>query len=167
MIRSLYRLSPLRTLSAEHRVAFVTNPVIAMSTTTTEPGLTQELPPGFTKFELVTAQGPVYRLVSSAPPRIAAPEEVPVIDVSRICGSLDDRKALAREVGAACRGYGFFYMKNHSIPTEKIDNARHQALEFFRQPTALKDKVSDRHSRFSNGWSSLRSRRVSPTESAG
>lgn len=125
------------------------------------------LAPKFTKLELITAQGPTYRLVSSAAPRDAVAEEVPVIDISRIHGDLEARKELAREVAEICSGYGFFYIKNHGISDEKINKAKEQAFNFFRQPEELKEKVSQQHSKYSNGWSSLRSRRVSPTESAG
>lgn len=137
-----------------------------MSTTTTQT-IEETQKPEFAQLELVTALGPVYRLVSLNPPRDAAPEEVPVIDISGLYGDFTARKELAAKIGAACRSYGFFYIKNHGIPEEMIANAKLQALNFFRQPAELKDKASDRHSKFSNGWSALRSRRVSPGESAG
>ncbi|RDW56658.1 hypothetical protein BP6252_14071 [Coleophoma cylindrospora] len=124
------------------------------------------LPPEFTEIRLTTAQGPVYRQVSTAAPRDAVAEEVPVIDISRINDDLEIRKELAREVAETCSRYGFFYIRNHGIPEDKINAAKEQAFNFFRQPKELKEKVSQQHSKYSNGWSSLRSRRVSPTESA-
>jgi hypothetical protein len=125
------------------------------------------LEPGFSKLELMTARGPVYRLISAASPRDATLEEIPVIDIAGIYGDLKARQKLAGEIREACQGYGFFYIKNHGIDEKIINNAQEKAWQFFRQPQEVKENVSDKHSKFSNGWSALRSRRVSPTESAG
>ncbi|KAL4724522.1 hypothetical protein ACLX1H_007963 [Fusarium chlamydosporum] len=136
-----------------------------MSSTTTVTIPTQE--ESFTKLELVTAQGPVYRMVSSKSPRNARPDEVPIIDLHGIHGDLQARKELAQEIGNAAKNYGFFYIKNHGIPHETVNNAREAALQFFGQPAEEKAKVAESESKYSNGWSAARTRKVSPTESAG
>lgn len=123
--------------------------------------------PAYQKLRLVTAHGPVYRAVSSNPPRDALPEEIPVIDVSPMYGSFNSRAKLAASIRVACENYGFFYVRNHGISKEKIGKARQEALRFFRQPQKLKEQASQHHSRFSNGWSGLRTRQVNPTETPG
>ena len=50
--------------------------------------------PTYTKLKLVTAHGPVYRSVSSEPPRDASPDEIPLIDISGLYGDLEARKSL-------------------------------------------------------------------------
>ena len=46
--------------------------------------------------------------------------EVPVVDLRGIYSSeRDDRAAVAKAIGDACRNVGFFYVKNHNVP-EKL-----------------------------------------------
>jgi non-haem dioxygenase in morphine synthesis N-terminal len=87
-----------------------------------------EASPAFTTLKLGSAYGPVYRQVSTAPPRESCPDEVPVIDLSDIYGDLSVRCRLAEKIRAAAEGTGFFYVKNHGISHEVIENARGQAL---------------------------------------
>lgn len=90
---------------------------------------THTTPPSTTKLELRTAYGPVFRDVLDTPPRDCTPEEIPVIDLSRLYSEkLEDRQALAKEIRAAAVNTGFFYIKNHGIEEEKITNATKQLL---------------------------------------
>src|SRR3979411_2674527 len=92
---------------------------------------TATLPPSTTKLELRTAYGPVFREVLNTPPRDCTAEEIPVIDLVRIYSdSLDDRKALAAEIRATAVNTGFFYIKNHGISEETIQNAKKQLLAY-------------------------------------
>jgi hypothetical protein len=137
-----------------------------MSTTATTTA-TDASTESFTELELVSAQGPVYRQVSSRPPRDARPDEVPIIDLTALSGDIAARTELAQQVGAACRNYGFFYIKKHGIPEHRINKAQEEAIGFFQQPAHLKEQVAENKSKFNNGWSASRTRKVSPTESAG
>lgn len=94
---------------------------------------TNNLPPSTTKLELRTAYGSVFRDVFNTPPRDCTPEEIPVIDLSRLYSDkLEDRKALAKEIRAAAVNTGFFYIKNHGIEEEKIANAKKQLLAYIQ-----------------------------------
>ncbi|PQE13873.1 2OG-Fe(II)oxygenase superfamily protein [Rutstroemia sp. NJR-2017a BBW] len=85
--------------------------------------------PQTTKLELRTAYGPVYRDVLPNPPRDCTASEIPIIDLTPLSSSsITERKALAAEIRSAAVGTGFFYVKNHGIPAETIENARQQAL---------------------------------------
>jgi hypothetical protein len=84
--------------------------------------------PAFTTLELGSAYGPVYRQVSTAPPRESCPDEIPVIDLSDIYGDLPARCRLAEKIRAAAEGTGFFYVKNHGVSREVVENAHKQAL---------------------------------------
>ncbi|KAJ4366941.1 hypothetical protein N0V83_007471 [Neocucurbitaria cava] len=125
---------------------------------------TNETLPAFTKLELRTAYGPVYRDVATTPPRECLPEEIPVIDVSRMFGDLKQRKSLATEIRAAAENTGFFYIKNHGIDEATIQTAHEQAKVFFHRPESEKQNVSRKKSKFFNGWLQRQTGRSSPSE---
>ena len=97
----------------------------------------------YTQIELCTLNGPEYRRVSTAPPRTPTDDEIPVIDLTAIDGTLEERRELAGRIRAAAQNTGFFYISNHGIPEEVIQNALAQAKAFFGQPEEEKQKVSD------------------------
>eukprot|EP00438_Fugacium_kawagutii_P011739 Skav222913 [mRNA] locus=scaffold1489:220515:220994:+ [translate_table: standard] len=66
---------------------------------------------------------------------------VPIIDIGALSG--DDRalqKEVAAKIGKACEEIGFFVVVNHGIPTDVIDTAWNQTLEFFDLPLEEKKK---------------------------
>lgn len=117
------------------------------------------------KLELRSAHGPVYRDVLRTPPRDCEPSEVPIIDLYSINGDLAARKALAATIRDAAENTGFFYIKNHGIPSNVINAALAQAKGFFAQPVDKKQAVSTSMSAFFNGWTETRGTNISPTES--
>ncbi|CAK7235860.1 hypothetical protein SCUCBS95973_009410 [Sporothrix curviconia] len=133
-----------------------------MSTTVTETAS----PAGTYQLQLRTLDGNVVRTVSKEEPRLATAAEIPVIDISRLYGDIEARKQLAVHVKAAVETYGFFYIKNHGIPEEVIENASRQAKVFFRQPRDKKEPASTVHSKFFNGWFDVHSRKTNPGERA-
>ncbi|KAI9155647.1 Isopenicillin N synthase [Paramyrothecium foliicola] len=116
-------------------------------------GMTQNCIPGYTTVELLTLQGPEFRRVSTAKPREATLEEIPVIDISGINGSTSAKKVIAAKIRTAAEGSGFFYIKNHTIPPEVIEKALVQAKAFFSQPQEAKEPSSSTYSKNGNGWS--------------
>lgn len=125
---------------------------------------TVETAPAFTKLELRTAYGPVYRNVSLAPPRDCRPDEIPVIDLSAMNGDLAARKGLAAAIREASESTGFFYVKNHGIAEAVIQAALGQAHMFFNQLDEEKEKVTKDKSNHYNGWSQRNAQRASPSE---
>jgi isopenicillin N synthase-like dioxygenase len=75
-------------------------------------------------------------MTSEAPPRAARPDEIPLIDL----GSHDD-PALAREMRRACENSAFFYITNHGVQPETLENAFSEAKRFFALPLEEKMKV--------------------------
>lgn len=68
--------------------------------------------------------------------------EVPRIDMRRIYSdNVQDRKELAREVGAACRDVGFFYAVNHGVDERLLDDTFTALKDFFHLPTEVKMEV--------------------------
>ena len=57
-----------------------------------------------------------YRKVQSTPGGKGSFTSIPVIDVSQIdSASIEDRKAIARELYNSCSASGFFYIANHGV----------------------------------------------------
>lgn len=118
------------------------------------------------QLQLSSGNGPVYRTVLRSPPRDATPSEIPIIDISDISSpSLARRKAVAREIHRAATNNGFFYIRNHGIPTAVTDAAHDACLSFFRQPQEVKSLADARQSAYFNGYKPPRSQRINPTES--
>jgi hypothetical protein len=120
--------------------------------------------PGFVKLELRTAYGPVYRDVSTSPPRESRADEIPLIDLGPIYGDLEARKQLARTITHAAENTGFFYVKNHGISEGAIQGGLDAAKSFFAQPEDDKLKVSKTKSKWYNGFSAKNTAMASPTE---
>jgi isopenicillin N synthase-like dioxygenase len=67
-------------------------------------------------------------------------ERIPVVDLGELrrAGEAD----LAAEIGAACRGPGFFYVVNHGVPASLIGDAFAKSAEFFAAPLGVKLAVA-------------------------
>lgn len=120
--------------------------------------------PAFVKLELRTAYGPVYRDVSTRPPRECQADEIPVIDISAIYGDFEARKKLAQEIKGAAENTGFFYIKNHGIPESAIQGALNSSKNFFAQSEDKKLLVSKDKGKWYNGYSGNGTAMASPTE---
>lgn len=57
-------------------------------------------------------------------------ESIPTVDFSRINGSLEERKALAREVGLAASLVGFFYAVNPPVSSATMGELRLRFLSY-------------------------------------
>ncbi|KOC12643.1 hypothetical protein AFLA70_130g002651 [Aspergillus flavus AF70] len=121
----------------------------------------------YTQIELLSANGSVLRRVSTAPPRLPTDDEIPIIDLAPIDGTLDERKALASRIKAASENTGFFYIRNHGIPEELIQNSLSQAKTFFDQPLSEKMKIDSSASNVSSGYHGVGSTQVNRTETRG
>jgi hypothetical protein len=160
-----------------------------MSTTTTT---TTTAPETYT-LNLQTAYGPRQCEVSTKAPRECTREEIPIVDISGIDGDLEARQKIADEVRKASETSGFFYLQNHGIDDDIIQNACQQALRFvnpfysqvflwyrkfcplichhyyrfFRQSEELKRLTNKDFKYINNGWTGPKSIHISPDESPG
>ncbi len=67
---------------------------------------------------------------------------IPVIDLDEGASpSLERRKQTAREIRAACRDSGFFYVVNHGVPDKTIESTLEASRRFFDQPMAAKMRL--------------------------
>lgn len=68
--------------------------------------------------------------------------EVPVIDLSRMNGTLEERKQIADKIAHAAKTSGFFYLVNHGMEVEQITHTLDVAKRFFELPTDTKMNVA-------------------------
>ena len=69
--------------------------------------------------------------------------DIPIIDIAPLRENKPDRlKDVAEQLHRACQDIGFFYIKNHNISPQIIDNTFVHANAFFSRPLTEKMKVA-------------------------
>jgi hypothetical protein len=121
----------------------------------------------YTTVELNTGTGPVYRKVSTAPPRKPTADEIPIIDLSEIDGSLENRVAIAAKIRKAAENTGFFYVSNHGIEEELIQRSLEKFKTFMAQPLDQKKRASSDKSGMGIGYKGLKSTQINRSEMSG
>lgn len=76
-----------------------------------------------------------------------SPRLIPVVDL--------EKEGAWREIGAACRGTGFFYIANHGVPLRLIESQFGWARRFFALPLAEKLEIDLRKSPCARGYESM------------
>jgi isopenicillin N synthase-like dioxygenase len=91
--------------------------------------------------------------------------EIPVIDMAAFLhGGPEARLAVARQIGAACRNIGFFYIVNHGVPAELVAAVYAQAKRFFDQDAAVKAEIAIEKSNCHRGWFMLGGENLDPAK---
>jgi len=68
---------------------------------------------------------------------------IPVIDIAPLAnGTPDQMRAVASELGRACRDVGFFYVTGHGIPPALRARVFEHSAAFFTGPTAVREAAS-------------------------
>ena len=71
-----------------------------------------------------------------------AKPQIPVIDVTSLrTRATDGERAVAREIGDACRGIGFFYITGHGIASETLASVFRLSQEFFTAPASVRNQT--------------------------
>lgn len=87
---------------------------------------------------------------------------IPTIDFSIwATGSEADRRALAREVDAACRAVGFLRVSNHGVPQETIAAMEAVTTEFFEQAEDFKLSLQSPSPEINRGYAPMGSEALS------
>ena len=90
-------------------------------------------------------------------------EQLPVIDTSGLCDSdASVRRAVGRELRAACSEYGFFYCKGHGVPSGLIEAVMQQAQVFFNLPQSTKQAVNKSRSPCNRGYEEIGGQTLQP-----
>ena len=66
--------------------------------------------------------------------------EIPIIDVAALVDG-SDPDSVARRIGESCEQVGFFYVKNHGVPSELVERMYSATEELFELPEEAKNKV--------------------------
>ena len=86
---------------------------------------------------------------------------IPVIDLTPLReGDLPARRAVAREIEAACTDSGFFTIVGHGIPQDLIARTRQAGVDFFNAPEDVKQAVLRPPSKISRGWNPPKDRTI-------
>ena len=68
---------------------------------------------------------------------------IPVIDISRLAaGDPAGEREVARLIGEACRGIGFFYITGHGVARDTLQSVFNAAADFFQGPAQRKEKLA-------------------------
>ena len=78
--------------------------------------------------------------------------ELPVIDFALLSGKEPQRQQLIEKLGQTARDIGFFYLINHNIDRELLDNVQRVARAFFALPQEEKLKVKMANSPHFRGY---------------
>lgn len=71
-------------------------------------------------------------------------DSVPLIDVAPFLGGGEaDRRRVARRIGDACAGIGFFAITGHGVPDDLVERLRVVSHDFFARP--LEEKLRAEH----------------------
>ncbi len=80
-------------------------------------------------------------------------DAVPVIDLAPFRdGGAAGKRAVARAIDAACTGAGFFCIAGHGVDEALIAATRQAAVDFFAQPTEVKNRVLRPPEKISRGY---------------
>lgn len=95
-------------------------------------------------------------------------EEIPVVDMT---GSFSDdvnvRLKVAKEIATACEQVGFFYIKNHGIPQELMDETMEAARKHFDKPIESKMNQHIYRSKDMRGYEPVHGANVDPNTKGG
>ncbi|WP_323750259.1 isopenicillin N synthase family dioxygenase [Marinobacter sp.] len=87
---------------------------------------------------------------------------LPIIELSLLSGTEQQRQALARSLTEACLHTGFFYIREHGIPAELIDQVFRESQALFNLPEEDKQAIHKAHSRANRGYESMKGQTLEP-----
>ncbi|KAH7560075.1 hypothetical protein BM1_03709 [Bipolaris maydis] len=89
---------------------------------------------------------------------------LPKIDFGRIYSDkIEDRKELAKEVGAACRDIGFFYAVNHGVDEEMLLDTFAALERYFALPTDVKMETHNQKTDKFRGYEAFLEGKLDPS----
>lgn len=68
--------------------------------------------------------------------------EIPIIDVGPLVAGGANRHEVARQIGAACREQGFFYVVEHGVDEQLCEKLAQLSRRFFAAPAAEKNRIA-------------------------
>ncbi|KAI6123630.1 hypothetical protein EDD16DRAFT_630190 [Pisolithus croceorrhizus] len=100
-------------------------------------------------------------LAEAATSASGAFDSIPIIDIGH-ASTHEERVALAQQIRDACVNVGFFYIKNHGIPEEIIDEVLSAMKTYFSLPVETKMKLYHRRGAHFRGYEPLLDSNIDP-----
>jgi isopenicillin N synthase-like dioxygenase len=90
---------------------------------------------------------------------------IPVIDIAPLlAGTPEQARAVAAELGRACREVGFFYIRGHGIPPELRSRVFDNSRAFFSGPSSIKEAAAFGGPSGNRGYIRLGGEALDPTK---
>lgn len=90
---------------------------------------------------------------------------LPVIDIAPLYqNDSAARQAVARQIDAACREWGFYYIKGHPIAPSRIAELKAAAEDFFARPAEEKLRIDITQSKHHRGYGAVATEQLDPTQ---
>jgi isopenicillin N synthase-like dioxygenase len=93
-------------------------------------------------------------------------DSIPTIDLTGLGTSPESDRRIARDIGAAARGVGFFCVTGHGVTDGLVSSMFGAMRAFFALPAAEKQALSIRHSPHNRGYVGLSEEALDPTKGA-
>lgn len=87
---------------------------------------------------------------------------LPVIDLSLLAGTDQQRQQLARSLADVCLHTGFFYVSNHGIPETLISGVFEESQALFNLPDSEKEAINKSLSKANRGYEPLMGQTLEP-----
>ena len=68
--------------------------------------------------------------------------QIPIIDISALRAGTEDRHDVARQIGQACRNFGFFYVVDHGVDERILKRLEEVSRRFFAQDSQTKLEIA-------------------------
>ncbi len=90
---------------------------------------------------------------------------LPIIDIAPLYQNDPvARQAVARQIDAACREWGFYYIKGHPISPSRIAELKAAAEDFFARPAEEKLRIDITQSAHHRGYGAIATEQLDPTQ---
>jgi isopenicillin N synthase-like dioxygenase len=91
--------------------------------------------------------------------------QLPVIDIAPLYATDENGwNEIAQQIDAACRDWGFFYIRNHPIDAARICELKARAQSFFALPEAEKLAIDITKSRHHRGYGAIATEQLDPSK---
>jgi isopenicillin N synthase-like dioxygenase len=92
-------------------------------------------------------------------------DRLPIIDLTPLLhGTPSQRKAVALQIGQACREIGFFAITGHDVDGDLVARTFAQCAAFFALPVSDKEQIAIRHSNNHRGWFEVGGENLDPAK---
>jgi len=73
---------------------------------------------------------------------VAPMSSIPIINIEPLLHGEHGQRQVAKEIGDACRGIGFFYITGHGVAPTDLQAVFDKSAEFFKSPTSVKTRAA-------------------------